>query len=170
MGVKLSEDFSKKNNLDLREVIIRVNRVCQVTKGGKRFSFNALVVVGDGCGKIGCGFGKSKEVQSAIKKGSTKASKHMISVKLEGDTIPHESIGSFGSSKVLLKPASYGTGIIASETVRAVLNVVGIKNILTKSICSSNSFNVVYATIEALKKLRLKEDILKIRGKEVLNI
>jgi small subunit ribosomal protein S5 len=162
VGVELSED--------LKEVVIRVNRVCQTTKGGKRFSFNALVVVGDKCGNVGCGFGKSKEVQSAIQKGKANASKHMIFVKLKGDTIPHESLGFFGASKVLMKPASHGTGIIACETVRAVLDVVGIKNILTKSICSSNSFNVVYATIEALKKLRLKEDVLKIRGKEVLNI
>jgi small subunit ribosomal protein S5 len=163
-------EIQQQKEGSLKETVVVVNRVAKVVKGGKRFSFNALVVVGNGAGKVGCGLGKAKEVQSAIQKGSAYASKHMISARLKGNTIPHEIIGISGSGKVLLKSAAPGTGVIAGGAVRAVLEAVGIKDVLTKSMRSSNLFNVVYATVEALKELRSKEDVAKIRRKEVADI
>jgi small subunit ribosomal protein S5 len=148
-----------------KEIVVTVNRVCKVVKGGKRLSFNALVVVGDEKGHVGVGLGKANEVQSAIKKASNSAQKSMISVHLKGTTIPHEVIGCFGAGKVLLRPASEGTGLIAGGGVRAVLEACGIKDVLTKSLRSSNAFNVVYATIDGLSSLRLIEDVEKLRGK-----
>lgn len=162
--------FNKENESGLTETVVSVNRVTKVVKGGKRMSFNALVVVGDGAGKVGCGLGKANEVQSAIKKGSTRAQKNMISVSIRNTSIPHQVIGISGAGKVLLKPAVPGTGVIAGGSVRAVLEAVGVKDILTKSMGTANPFNVVYATIEALKSLRSKEDVAKIRNKEVAEI
>jgi len=164
------KEKENENESGLIETVVAVNRVAKVVKGGKRFSFNALVVVGDGKGKIGCGLGKANEVQAAIKKGSAYAQKNMVSVALRNTTIPHEIIGVSGAGKVLLKPAVPGTGVIAGGPVRAVLEAVGISDILTKSMRTANKFNVVYATIEALKGLRTKEDVAKIRNKEVAEI
>jgi small subunit ribosomal protein S5 len=162
--------LGNQNNNKLKEVVVSVNRVTKVVKGGKRFSFSVLVVVGDQSGQVGCGLGKAKEIQAAIHKGSAYAQKHMLRVNFIGNTIPHSIIGISGAGKVLLKPARNGTGVIAGEKIRAVIEVAGIKDILTKSLGSSNPFNVIYATIKALKNLRSKSDVAKIRGKEVEEI
>lgn len=147
------------------EVVVFVNRVTKVVKGGKRMSFNTIVVVGDGQGKVGCSLGKAKEVQLAIQKAVTRAKKHLIEVPIVRTTIPHDIIGRCGASKVLLMPASPGTGIIASNSVRAVVESCGIRDILTKCLGSKNPLNVVYATMDGLSKLRTKEDVIKLRGK-----
>ncbi len=155
---------------DLQERVVAINRVSKTVKGGRIFKFAALVVVGDGNGKIGFGLGKSGEVPDAIRKGIEDAKKNMIQIALKGTTIPHEVIGEFGAGRVLLKPAPEGTGVIAGGPVRAVVETAGIKDIRTKALRSNNPCNVVRATINGLKSLRTAKQVAEIRGKSVEEI
>src|SRR6201986_1464991 len=149
---------------DTSEKVVFINRCAKVVKGGRRFSFSALIVAGDHDGKVGVGFGKANEVAEAIRKASEAARKSMEKMSLHENTIPHETIGEFGGGRVLLRPASPGTGVIAGGGVRAVVEAVGIRDVLAKSLGSSNHANVVKATIEALRALRRRDEILKSRG------
>ena len=155
------------NRLEITERVVQINRVSKVVKGGRRFSFSAIVVVGDGRGHVGAGLGKADEVPDAIKKGIEDAKKHLIKVPLLDRSIPHPVTADFGAAKVLLRPASKGTGVIAGGSVRAVVESAGISDILSKSLGSTNPVNVVMATMKALTSLRSADTVRQMRGVEV---
>lgn len=152
---------------ELKEKVVAINRVAKVVKGGRNFRFSAVVVVGDGAGHVGIGNGKAAEVPDAIRKAIDEAKKNLIEVPIVGTTIPHEFIGTFGSAKVMLKPAAEGTGIIAGGSVRPVLELAGYRDIRTKILGTNNPRNVVYATLEGLKSMQTAETVAKKRGKKV---
>ncbi len=155
------------NTLQLKDQVISINRVTKVVKGGKNLSFAALVVVGDGAGHVGWGSGKAREVPAAIRKGIESAKKNLSAVNITATSIPHTVVGRYGAGKVLLKPAAEGTGVIAGGAVRAVVEAAGILNVLTKSLGTTNPYNVVKATMDALTKLRNAEEVAGLRGKAV---
>ena len=157
----------EKQESDLQENAVFINRVAKVVKGGRRFSFAAVVVVGDGKGRVGAGLGKAAEVPEAIRKGVEDAKKNMINVALKNGTIPHESLGIYGAGKVIMRPAAEGTGIKAGGPVRAVLALAGVRNVLTKSLGSSNPINMVKATLDGMAKLENVQTVAALRGKTV---
>ena len=160
--------MEQQNESVMIEKIVALNRVAKVVKGGRRFSFSALVVVGDGNGGVGFGLGKAQEVPEALRKATERARKAMIQVPLIEGTLPYEVLGGFGAGRVLLKPASRGTGIIAGGPVRAVMEAVGVSDVLTKAIGTNNPHNVLRATVEGLASLRSAEDVSAVRGKKVV--
>ncbi len=153
------------NTMELRDRVVKINRVAKVVKGGRRFKFSSLVVVGDGQGRVGFGMGKAGEVPASIAKAVEEAKKNMITIPLRGSTIPHAVLGVFGAAKVMMKPASQGTGIIAGGAVRAVMDVAGVHDVLTKIIGTNNHHNVLYATFAGLQSLMNEEEVIRLRGK-----
>jgi small subunit ribosomal protein S5 len=153
------------NAMELKDRVVKINRVAKVVKGGRRFNFSALVVVGDGQGTVGYGLGKANEVPESIAKAVQAAKKNLIKVKLKGNTIPHQVLGIYGAAKVMLKPAVPGTGIIAGGAVRAVMDVAGVHDVLTKIIGTNNPHNVLHATFQGLRSLTNEEEVTRMRGK-----
>ncbi|HKY33022.1 MAG TPA: 30S ribosomal protein S5 [Candidatus Polarisedimenticolia bacterium] len=163
-------DRMDKSGMELKDTVVHINRVTKVVKGGKNFSFSALVVVGDGKGHVGFGLGKAKEVPSAIAKGVERAKRTLVTVPLQGTTVPHTITGRFGAGRVLLRPASPGTGVIAGGAVRAVMESAGVADILTKCIGTDNPHNVVRATFNGLQRLKDPRALARLRGKDVEEI
>lgn len=163
-------NFDDSQNGDFKEKLVAVNRVSKTVKGGKQFTFTALTVVGDGAGKVGFGYGKAREVPVAIQKAMEKARKNMITVELKGSTLQHEIWGVHGASRVFMKPASDGTGVIAGSAMRAVFEVAGVQNVLAKSFGSRNKMNMVRATVDALRRLNMPSEIAAKRGKSLEEI
>lgn len=153
------------NSSELKDRVVKINRVAKVVKGGRRFNFSSLVVVGDGNGKVGFGLGKASEVPESISKAVQAAKKNMIQIPLKGNTITHEVLGRFGAAKVMMKPASEGTGVIAGGAVRAIMDVAGVHDILTKIIGTNNPHNVLHATFEGFKSLLSTDEVTRLRGK-----
>ena len=162
--------MQEENSTELKEKVVAINRVAKVVKGGRNFRFSAVIVVGDGAGHVGVGNGKAAEVPDAIKKAIEDAKKNLVSVAMVGTTVPHEIYGKFGTGKVLIMPASEGTGVIAGGPARSVLELSGLKDVRAKSLGSNNPRNMVKATINGLASLRTAEDIAKLRGKSVEEI